>query len=281
VGKLTLHGARDLAQLWPDGSSDVDTLKVQVRAIDFGGRATRAFDGAYVISRGEQRLVVHEGAVTVRLQGVDAPELHYPTTVPGGHNASYRQSLGGSATVALAEWLRSLRRGSVLGLPRRERARLAPGRLRPLRLARRRRRGRREEPGPLAGRARTRLPRALRLHVPARARGDPRRRPGREAPLEPRPARGDDHARVVYPKLFRRLALCYATQGNVKHLGAFLAGLGDRVLRAPDLQRAQPLARLIDERHQPPRFIAQPQELVFKEADSVLLGPRGASITRW
>ena len=67
----------------------------------------------------------------------------------------------------------------------------------------------------------------------------------------------------------------------MRHLGPFVAGRGDVVFRSPDLQHGQPLASLIDETRDPPRFTAQPEELVFKEAPSVLLGPKGALAADW
>ncbi len=85
MGMLKVRGSIAVAQFWPDGSADADTTKVQV-AVEHDSfsfsedgrnfRVTHVFDDARVVgkSRGP---VVKNGHITVRLQGVDAPELHY------------------------------------------------------------------------------------------------------------------------------------------------------------------------------------------------------------
>jgi endonuclease YncB( thermonuclease family) len=87
TGLLELSGHIALSQLAPQGSSDADTTKIQVSTSNgaFRFRAdpgapwqvTRAFEGATVKGRVSKPAVDAKGRVTVRLQGIDAPELHY------------------------------------------------------------------------------------------------------------------------------------------------------------------------------------------------------------
>lgn len=86
-GTLIVEGPIDIAQFWPTGSSDADTVKVRLHpgpgAFRFRPRPgtsfkpTRAFDGASIAGRIRRPVVDATGHVVVRLQGVDAPELHY------------------------------------------------------------------------------------------------------------------------------------------------------------------------------------------------------------
>ncbi|MEI9911090.1 MAG: hypothetical protein WDO71_16280 [Bacteroidota bacterium] len=92
MGTLRIHGTIDLIQFWPKGSSDADTTKIKlvVGANSFeykkegaaSFKKTNAFKGAK--SRGTITAdVIKTSAatglqtITVRLQGVDAPELHF------------------------------------------------------------------------------------------------------------------------------------------------------------------------------------------------------------
>jgi endonuclease YncB( thermonuclease family) len=131
-GLLEITGTLDVAQFWPVGGSDADTSQLKV---DVGGeafryrshpdepfRVTHAFDEAKV--RGSAVYdAVRNGKVTVRLQGLDAPELHYR---PSSHltdkegrtaeqkrlylewNLEFRQYLAETATLALAAKLGGL-----------------------------------------------------------------------------------------------------------------------------------------------------------------------------
>jgi endonuclease YncB( thermonuclease family) len=129
VGLLEVRGSIDLSQFWPKGSSDADTTKIVVQvggnAFRFrpnagsGFQVTHAFDNATVVGRSGRKPAVKQGKVTVRLQGIDAPELHYrPVSLlsPGERtqeqtdlylewNNEYRQHLSEQATVALADLL--------------------------------------------------------------------------------------------------------------------------------------------------------------------------------
>jgi endonuclease YncB( thermonuclease family) len=85
-GVLRVKGTIDLAQFWPDGEADADTtkIKVQVGANSFSFAAdgktfkpTKVYFGAVVRGTSSDPVIDKQGRITVRLQGVDAPELHY------------------------------------------------------------------------------------------------------------------------------------------------------------------------------------------------------------
>ena len=129
TGLLELSGTMDLAQFWPAGTSDADTTKILVTVGDGAFRyrphpgapfsVTHVFDGAKVKGKTTKPVVDAKGRVTIRLQGIDAPELHF---MPQGAvkpkdrtkeqdrvfkewNFDYRQHLGETATVALQKRL--------------------------------------------------------------------------------------------------------------------------------------------------------------------------------
>jgi endonuclease YncB( thermonuclease family) len=131
VGLLRISGEIDLKQFWPEGSSDADTTKIKVTvgpdAFRFAAsqkqfRTTRAFDDAYARGKSRKKLIDANSRITVRLQGIDAPELHFNAPalprnrkdVSEAERASFnelnrperRQYLAESATVALARKLR-------------------------------------------------------------------------------------------------------------------------------------------------------------------------------
>jgi hypothetical protein len=125
VGRLEVNGTIDLSQFWPVGSSDADTTKIIVstapgafRFLAHPGAAfqvTRAFDNAIVRGRVRKPAIDNQGRITVRLQGIDAPELHYRPSAALRRrdrtseqqriylelNEEYRQYLAETATVAL------------------------------------------------------------------------------------------------------------------------------------------------------------------------------------
>jgi endonuclease YncB( thermonuclease family) len=114
-GLLRVSGKIDLSQFWPSGGSDADTASVMVTATSFefstdgstkGLRRTRVFEGADI--RGK-KVIKTNGTVTIRLQGIDAPELHFPPILRGsglkGNNKSYRQFQGETATARLRQIL--------------------------------------------------------------------------------------------------------------------------------------------------------------------------------
>ncbi len=130
AGLLQVHGSIALDQLWPSGRSDADTTKVVLTvapgAIEFRKNsstpfhATHVFDHAIVKGR-TRKPAIKNGQVTLRLQGIDAPELHYqpsPLSPAEKKGASatklnayhlvthpYRQFLGATTTKALHDFL--------------------------------------------------------------------------------------------------------------------------------------------------------------------------------
>ena len=143
MGTLKISGKIDLGQFWPNGGSDADTTTLLLTvgpdafsfaADDFNFLPTRAFanastnrrdtDGLDTAGKKSDSYVVKTSAnrpdrVTVRLQGIDAPELHYlakitdETTAPFAGtpqqkrmasttlDKDYRQYRGETATVQL------------------------------------------------------------------------------------------------------------------------------------------------------------------------------------
>src|SRR5882724_1947652 len=90
-GLLELSGTIDLAQFWPTGESDADTVKVLVAGADAfrfrpqpgaAMKVTHAFNAAKVVGKGSKACIDNKGRVTIRLQAIDAPELHYRPTIP-------------------------------------------------------------------------------------------------------------------------------------------------------------------------------------------------------
>lgn len=130
VGLLEVEGTIDVKQFWPEGRSDADTTKVVVNvapdAIRFRKndsspfQPTHVFDNAKVKGR-TATAPIKNGKLTIRLQGIDAPELHYqpsplsPAERKGLTDAkkqayhevthSYRQFLGATASQALHDFL--------------------------------------------------------------------------------------------------------------------------------------------------------------------------------
>jgi endonuclease YncB( thermonuclease family) len=119
-GLLRITGTVDLSQFWPNGKSDVDTATVVVNADGFefspdgspqAFRRTRVFEGAQI----DRENVIKSGRkVTIRIQGIDAPELHCPPGVrrpPGfpkdrplkGNGGKFRQLQGETSTAGLAD----------------------------------------------------------------------------------------------------------------------------------------------------------------------------------
>jgi endonuclease YncB( thermonuclease family) len=130
AGLLQLRGSIALDQFWPTGRSDADTTKIMLtvspNAIQFRKNSstpfhsTHVFDHAVVKGR-TSKPPIKNGQVTIRLQGIDATELHYQPsplsfTEKKGSSAaklsayhsvthSYRQFLGATATKALRDFL--------------------------------------------------------------------------------------------------------------------------------------------------------------------------------
>jgi endonuclease YncB( thermonuclease family) len=131
-GLLQIHGTIDVSQFWPQGTSDADTTKVLVAVNDaaFQFRVSAAapfktttfYKGAKVRGRsGTKPTLNAKNQLTIRLQGIDAPELHYrPSPLTDKErkaatdkakaqfkalNHSYRQPLGATASNALSKFL--------------------------------------------------------------------------------------------------------------------------------------------------------------------------------
>lgn len=119
TGHLEITGEIDLAQFWPTRQSDADTVHVTLvpPAGAFRFRAspghpvitTKAFEHAGTFQRqpdGTKKFnpLIHQGHITIRLQGVDAPELHFQPPLKGTED--FRQYLGETCTTELAQRLR-------------------------------------------------------------------------------------------------------------------------------------------------------------------------------
>lgn len=131
MGTLTIAGTIDVQQFWPSGKSDADTTKIIVD-VSRGGvryreaRTARArrksvYDTAFARVQGKMKPVIKNGKITVRLQGIDAPELHVrPKPQPSlgslkgtGLSRDYRQHQAETATVRLGRFLATLGSGPV------------------------------------------------------------------------------------------------------------------------------------------------------------------------
>lgn len=116
MGLLEAHGTLNLTQFWPLGTSDADTVKLTLKlgadAIRFEGKRTKVFAQATIAGK---PVVGAKGQLTVRLQGIDAPELHYRPTFRKRTrpelsklqpvNGDFRQPLAETAVAALGAFL--------------------------------------------------------------------------------------------------------------------------------------------------------------------------------
>jgi endonuclease YncB( thermonuclease family) len=118
-GLLRVGGTIDLSQFWPNGKSDADTATVLANVNGFelssggslrGLRCTRVFEGAQIDGK---NVIKTDRKVTIRIQGIDAPELHCPPGVRKprglpkkkplkGNGGLFRQLQGETATARLA-----------------------------------------------------------------------------------------------------------------------------------------------------------------------------------
>jgi len=129
TGLLEVTGTIDLAQFWPTGQSDADTVKVEVsgsNAFKFRKspsaptKITHAFEGAQVHGKVTKDAIDQQGRIIIRLQAVDAPELHYRPIAPtlnkkkpsatqraafNKASGNFRQNFGETATVQLFNFL--------------------------------------------------------------------------------------------------------------------------------------------------------------------------------
>jgi len=129
TGLLAVTGTIDLAQFWPTGESDADTVKLQLsgtNAFRFTkqpgapSKVTHAFEGAQVHGKVTKDAIDSKQRITIRLQAVDAPELHYRPLAPtlnkkkptpaqraafNAASGNFRQNFGETATVQLFGFL--------------------------------------------------------------------------------------------------------------------------------------------------------------------------------
>lgn len=120
MGLLVVSGVLRVKQFWPGGGrSDADTATVELAAkdpfvfvADSGTRkVTHAFDGTEVVGA-ERKPPIKQSKgsavrkITIRMQGIDAPELHYQPKVKGaaGLIHPFRQSLGETSADALHDF---------------------------------------------------------------------------------------------------------------------------------------------------------------------------------
>lgn len=136
--RLEIEGRIKLKQFWPDGKSDADTTKLELTVNANGVRvkpagstqfvATQAYEGAGILGErdattGQRKIipVIKSNTLTIRLQRIDAPELHYRPDARGSEGAlrgtgliqDYRQHQAETAVVKLAEFLQSFGDSSV------------------------------------------------------------------------------------------------------------------------------------------------------------------------
>jgi endonuclease YncB( thermonuclease family) len=130
MGLLRVTGTIDLSQFWPTGKSpnilsDADTIHVQVNpatSFVFEGNVTRAFDYAWIATRKNKDgsrspiyVIVSQSTANahmkVRLQGIDAPELHYHVDQK---KPEVRQNWGKRATLELRKFLKARASGATI-----------------------------------------------------------------------------------------------------------------------------------------------------------------------
>jgi endonuclease YncB( thermonuclease family) len=129
-GRLTVDGTIDKTQFWPSGRSDADTVKVAVNANSFQftpdpattqPRPTTVFATALVKGRGPPAPAIKNSAITIRLQGIDATELHFSANLPTkgkpgsikDNGTRYRQFFGETAAIALHGLLVQAGKGTI------------------------------------------------------------------------------------------------------------------------------------------------------------------------
>ena len=100
---------------WPRGTSDADTIKLDISSggIFYGGLdsefldQTHVFEGAYTFDDENEKkpLINKKEIVEVRLEGIDAPELHLPIEYEGFETKHFRQFFGKTSTIKLGDVL--------------------------------------------------------------------------------------------------------------------------------------------------------------------------------
>ncbi len=137
TGLLEVTGTIDLAQFWPSGQSDADTVKVQLSGTNSfrfrprpgaPSKVTHAFEGAQLHGKVTKDAIDKQQRLTIRLQAVDAPELHYRPLAPtlnqkrptptqrtafNAANGNFRQNFGETATVQLFNFLNKVGKSPI------------------------------------------------------------------------------------------------------------------------------------------------------------------------
>lgn len=128
MGHFILEGTIDTSQFWPTGSADADTTSIKVLPTAFYYQSSSSavrqrvggFDGAYTVGNNGRSLVIKNDKVVVRLQGIDAPELHYRPTLTDRqytpaqrerfreYNEDYRQVYAETAADTLGSYLKKI-----------------------------------------------------------------------------------------------------------------------------------------------------------------------------
>jgi endonuclease YncB( thermonuclease family) len=141
MGTLRINGKIRIAQFWPQGSADADTTQLEFDVTktsfefaedDVNFEETSVYNESFVSGRGGKKKVIKEvkkdnsQKISIRLQGIDAPELHYkaPPLKRSPEitdklrekynqiNEDRRQAFGEAAAFALGRYLQSKTNGS-------------------------------------------------------------------------------------------------------------------------------------------------------------------------
>jgi endonuclease YncB( thermonuclease family) len=130
MGLLRVKGTIDISQFWPTGGghnilSDADTVHVKVdpaTSFVFEGNVTQAFDFAWIKMNKNKKtgaltpeyIIISQTTpnahIKIRLQGIDAPELHYRVDQT---KKEVRQKWGERATLELRNFLRDRASGKT------------------------------------------------------------------------------------------------------------------------------------------------------------------------
>lgn len=128
MGQLIVSGVLKAKQFWPEGRSDADTASIDIAIkgkksfvfVDDAGhrRNTNAFENAEIIGKHGAATVIKTSKksaarkITIRLQGLDAPELHYQPQVKGSAGKGvvhpFRQAMGETCANALHDFVAAL-----------------------------------------------------------------------------------------------------------------------------------------------------------------------------
>ncbi len=136
--RLEIEGRIKFDQFWPSGKSDADTTKLLLTVDGNSMRVkpagqtnfvnTQAYQNAGILGAldegtGQRKItpLIKNNAITIRLQRIDAPELHYRPDARGSEGAlkgtglikDYRQHQAETAVMKLAQFLQSFGSSSL------------------------------------------------------------------------------------------------------------------------------------------------------------------------